>query len=358
MFYSSEIIKRVKQSNNIVSVISEYVTLIQKKNHYIGICPFHHETTLSFIVNPNTQTYFCYSCGSSGDVITFIMNYKKCSFSKAVKFLADRTNIALPELEDENNDTEEEHKKQLLKINQDATTYFCHQLRLPQGKSGYDYCTERKLSDKTIEQFQLGFSNHKINDLYLYLKAKGYSDSLIYDAGLIYINEQNQILDKFWNRIMFPIQDINHHIIGFGGRMITDGKPKYLNSPETILFNKSIQLYGLNFARDINTDYFLLCEGYMDVITLHQAGFHQAVASLGTALTIGQAYLLRRYTTHVLLCYDSDDAGTKAAARATSILNQVGIFSKQINLFPYKDPDEFIKNLGKNVFQERIDQTK
>ena len=221
---------------------------------------------------------------------------------------------------------------------------------------GYKYLRGRQLSDETIKKFGLGFANVTSNDLVKYLKSKGYDDKLIQEAGLASFDEKYGMHDKFWNRVMFPIQDSNHRVIGFGGRVMGDGKPKYLNSPETMIFDKSRNLYGLNFARTARTNNIILCEGYMDVIAMHQAGFTQAVASLGTAFTSGQANLLRRYAQDVLLAYDSDGAGVTAALRAIGILKEVGLTGKVINLAPYKDPDEFIKNEGTDKFKERMEQ--
>ena len=220
---------------------------------------------------------------------------------------------------------------------------------------GLNYLRERQLTDETIHRFGLGYANKTADDLVRYLKGKGYSEELIREAGLCNTDEKHGMYDKFWNRLMFPIEDINHRVIGFGGRVMGDGKPKYLNSPETPIFDKSRNLYGLNFARSSRKGNIILCEGYMDVIAMHQAGFNQAVASLGTAFTLGQAGLLKRYTKEVLLSYDSDGAGVKAALRAIGILKEAGLTGRVINLEPYKDPDEFIKNLGAEVFQERID---
>ena len=285
------------------------------------------------------------------------MNYENYTFQEAVKYLAERAGVALPEVEF----TEEARQKQskrdkLLEINKEAARYFYYQLRTDRGKQGRDYFTKRELSEETMKKFGLGYALKTPNDLTLYLKNKGYSDDLLVEAGISAFDERFGLHDKFWNRVIFPIQDMNHKVIGFGGRVMGDGTPKYLNSPETMVFDKSRNLYGLNFARTSRAGNFILCEGYMDVIAMHQAGFTQAVASLGTAFTSGQANLLRRYTDEVLLSYDSDGAGTKAALRALEILKEAGLTGKIINLEPYKDPDEFMKHLGKEAFEERIRQ--
>ena len=242
----------------------------------------------------------------------------------------------------------------LLEINKTAAQYFYYQLRRENGKTAYGYLTGRGLSDETIKKFGLGYSDKYSDDLYKYLKAKGYSDELFRESGLFNIDERRGMYDKFWNRVIFPIMDVNNRVIGFGGRVMGDGKPKYLNSPETQIFDKSRNLYGLNVARTTRKNYLILCEGYMDVIAMHQAGFTNAVASLGTALTSGHASLVKRYTQEVLLLYDSDEAGVKAALRAIPILREAGVNSRVVNLRPHKDPDEFIKTEGAEAFEKRL----
>lgn len=242
----------------------------------------------------------------------------------------------------------------LLEINKKAAQYFYYQIRRESGKNAYQYLTERGLTEETIKKFGLGYSDKYSNDLYKYMKAKGYSDELLRDSGLFNADERKGMYDKFWNRVIFPIMDVNNRVIGFGGRVMGDGKPKYLNSPETKIFDKSRNLYGLNMARTTRKKYLILCEGYMDVIAMHQAGFTNAVASLGTALTSGHASLLKRYTGEVLLLYDSDEAGIRAALRAIPILKEAGVNSRVVSLEPYKDPDEFIKNMGPEAFEERL----
>lgn len=357
MYYPEELVEEIRQKNDIVDIISGYVNLKRKGGNYFGLCPFHNEKSASFSVSPNKQMYYCFGCGAGGNVFTFLMNYENYTFGEAVRVLADRAGVVLPELEDSKENREKETRRQkLLQINKEAATYFYYQLRSPQGKIGYDYFKKRQLSDETMKQFGLGFSNKTSNDLCLYLKHKGFSDELICESGVAVFSEKYGMNDKFWNRVMFPIQDSNHRVIGFGGRVMGDGEPKYLNSPETPVFDKSRNLYGLNFARTSRKNNMILCEGYMDVIAMHQAGFTQAVASLGTSFTSGQANLLRRYTENVILSYDSDGAGVKAALRAISILKEAGLSGKVLNLEPYKDPDEFIKNLGQEAFQKRIDE--
>ena len=357
MYYPDELVEEIRAKNDIVDVISGYVRIQKKGSNYMGLCPFHNEKSPSFSVSGSKQIYHCFGCGAGGNVFTFLMNYENFTFQEAIKELADRAGVDLPELEYSAEYKKEADKKTvLLEINKEAARYFYYQLRQEQGKIGYRYLSGRELSDETLKKFGLGFANKTSNDLTLYLKNKGYTDEQIIQAGLATADERFGVHDKFWNRVIFPIMDINHRAIGFGGRVMGEGTPKYLNSPETPVFDKSRNLYGLNFARTARKNNIILCEGYMDVIALHQAGFTQAVASLGTAFTAGQANLLRRYTENVLLAYDSDGAGTSAALRAIGILREVGLTGKIIDLRPYKDPDEFIKNMGQEAFQERIDR--
>lgn len=355
MYYSDEIIEEVRSKNDIVDVISSYVKLQKKGSSYFGLCPFHNEKSPSFSVSREKQMYYCFGCGAGGNVFTFLMEYENYSFQEALKYLADRAGVDLPEAEYSKEARERADQKAiLLEINKVAAQYFYVQLKSPQGAHALSYLKDRGLSDEMIHSFGLGYSNKYSNDLYQYLKSKGYRDELIVKAGLVTVDERYGVSDKFWNRVMFPIMDSNSRVIGFGGRVMGDAKPKYLNSPETMIFDKSRNLYGLNRARSSRKPYFLLCEGYMDVISLHQAGFSNAVASLGTALTPGHASLIKRYVKEVYLTYDSDEAGTKAALRAMPILKDVGITARIIRMEPYKDPDEFIKNLGAEAFEERI----
>ena len=357
MYYPDELVEEVRMKSDIVDVISGYVKIQKKGSSYFGLCPFHNEKSPSFSVSPGKQMYYCFGCGAGGNVFTFLMEYENYSFPEAVKALAERAGVNLPEAEyNEEARKKESRRTKLLEVNKEAAKYFFYQLRRGQGQAGYQYLKKRQLSDETIHKFGLGFANMTSDDLTRYLKSKGYEDKLIQEAGLATFDEKYGMHDKFWNRVMFPIQDINHRVIGFGGRVMGDAKPKYLNSPETMIFDKSRNLYGLNFARSSRKNQIILCEGYMDVIAMHQAGFTQAAASLGTAFTAGQANLLRRYVQEVILAYDSDGAGVNAALRAIGILKEVGLTGKVLNLEPYKDPDEFIKNLGQDAFKERIKQ--
>ena len=357
MRYSEELIEEIRTKNDIVEVISGYVRMQRKGSSYFGLCPFHNEKSPSFSVSPNKQMYYCFGCGAGGNVITFLMEYENATFQEAVKMLADRAGVELPEVEySEEMRRLESRRAKLLAVNKEAAKYYYCLLRSPRGRTGYRYFSGRELSEETMKKFGLGYADGSGSDLTGYLRSKGYADELITEAGLVGFDEKRGVHDKFWNRVMFPIQDSNHRVIGFGGRVMGDAKPKYLNSPETPIFDKSRNLYGLNFARTSRTGNLLLCEGYMDVIALHQAGFGQAVASLGTAFTLGQAGILKRYAEEVLLAYDSDGAGTNAALRAINILKEAGLRGRVIDMSPYKDPDEFIKNLGASAFQERIDQ--
>lgn len=359
MYYSDEIIEEVRSRNDIVEVISAYVKLQKKGSSYFGLCPFHNEKSPSFSVSRKKQMYYCFGCGAGGNVFTFLMEYENYSFVEALRYLADRAGVDLPEQEySEAERRRADEKAVLLEIHKRAAQFYYVQLKSSQGEQAMAYLRGRQLGDDTIKAFGLGYSSKFSNTLYQFLKSKGYADDMLAKSGLITMDEKHGPHDKFWNRVMFPIMDANNRVIGFGGRVMGDAKPKYLNSPETLIFDKSRNLYGLNRARTTRKSYFLLCEGYMDVISLHQAGFTNAVASLGTALTAGHASLIKRYVQEVYLTYDSDDAGTRAALRALPILKDAGITAKIIRMEPYKDPDEFIKNLGAEAFEERIEKAR
>ncbi len=355
MYYSDDLIEEIRSRNDIIDVISGYVKLKRQGATYFGLCPFHNEKSPSFSVTPGKQMYYCFGCGEGGNVYSFIMKYENYTFLEAVKMLADRAGVQLPETEY----TEEEKRKAdlkaaLLGINKQAALYFHHLLKSEKGKTGLDYFSSRGLDHETIVRFGLGYSNKTSDDLYRYFKQQNYSDELLKETGLFAFSEKGTY-DKFWNRVMFPILDINNRVIGFGGRVMGEGEPKYLNSPETKIFEKSRNLYGMNFARISRKPYILICEGYMDVIALHRAGFTNAVAALGTAFTQQHAMLIKRYVKEAVLTFDSDGAGQKAALRAIPILKSVGIAVKVLDMKPYKDPDEFIRNLGAEEYQKRID---
>ena len=357
MYYSDEIIEEVRMKNDIVDVISGYVKLQRKGSSYFGLCPFHNEKSPSFSVSPDKQMYYCFGCGAGGNVFTFIMEYENYNFVEALKYMAERAGVRLPEEEfSKEARASADLKSRLLEIQKRAASFYYYQLWQESGRQGLDYLKNRQLSDETIKKFGLGYSPKYSGTLYKYLKSKGYTDELLKESGLFHIEERRGMQDKFWNRVMFPIMDVNNRVIGFGGRVMGDAKPKYLNSPETKVFDKSRNLYGLNIARTSRKPYLIICEGYMDVIAMHQAGFNNAVASLGTALTSGHASLMSRYTKEVLLTYDSDEAGQKAALRGIPILKAAGIRPRVVNLTPYKDPDEFIKAEGRETFEKRLEE--
>ncbi|HIV17265.1 MAG TPA: DNA primase [Candidatus Alectryocaccobium stercorigallinarum] len=357
MRYTDDFIEKVREANNIEDVIGSYVKLQRKGTSYMGLCPFHNEKTPSFSVHPVRQMYHCFGCGASGDVFSFLMEYDRLSFQEAVVRLAERASIAVQQEETSKEQRKaESERNKLLEIQKEAAKYYLYRLYSPAGKYAMQYLKKRGLTDDTIKKFGLGYADKGANGLYSYLKKKGFSDALLKESGLFLWDEKRSSMnEKFWNRVMFPIMDINRKVIGFGGRVMGDAKPKYLNSPETKLFDKSRNLYGLYAAKASRQRSIIICEGYMDVISLHQAGFANAVASLGTALTSQQTALLRKYTKDVYLLYDSDEAGVKAALRAIPLLRSAGLNSKVVNLQPYKDPDELLKAGGAEELQKRID---
>ena len=356
MFYPDEIIEEVRNQNDIVDVISEYVKLQKKGANYFGLCPFHNEKSPSFSVSPGKQMYYCFGCGEGGNVISFVMKYENYSFIEAVQMLASRAGIELPQVTRSKEEKENADKRsQILTINTLAAKFYYYMLKSEKGALAYHYLRGRELSDNTITGFGLGYSDKYSDSLYKYMKSKGYKDDILKETGLFTFEEKG-VHDKFWNRVMFPIMDVNNKVIAFGGRVMGDGKPKYLNSPETKIFDKSRNLYGLNIARTSRKGYLLICEGYMDVISLHQAGFNNAVAALGTSFTSGHASLIKRYAKEVVLTFDSDGAGIKAALRAIPILREAGLSIKVLSMKPYKDPDEFIKALGPEAYEERIEK--
>ena len=301
MYYSDDMIEEVRTRNDIVDVISGYVKLQRKGSSYFGLCPFHNEKSPSFSVSPSKQMYYCFGCGAGGNVFTFLMEYENFTFPEAVKALADRAGMELPEMEySEEAKQQRDLKTAVLEVNKMAAKYYYCLLRAPQGAKAMEYLKKRELSDETMRRFGLGYASQYSDELYRYLKQQGVSDALMKESGLLSVNERQGMYDKFWNRVMFPIMDVNGKVISFGGRVMGDAKPKYLNSPETIVFDKSRNLYGLHIARTARKKYLIVCEGYMDVISLHQAGFTNAVASLGTALTSQHASILKRYTDEVI----------------------------------------------------------
>ncbi|MCR5108070.1 MAG: DNA primase [Lachnospiraceae bacterium] len=357
MYYSQDIIDEVCRRNDIVDVVSSHVKLTRRGSNYFGLCPFHSEKSPSFSVSPSKQMYHCFGCGAGGSVITFTMNIENYSFPEAVEALADRAGIELPKQSASSEEKEKDSlRSRLLAVNKEAGKYYYYLLRHERGRNAYGYLTGRGLTDPVINAFGLGYAGFGKENLYGYLKKQGYEDELLGQSGLFNHDEKRGMLDKFWNRVIFPIMDIQNRIIGFGGRVMGEGTPKYLNSPETTVFEKGRNLYGLNLARTARKKSLIICEGYMDVISMHQAGFKETVASLGTALTVAQANLMKRYADEVFVCYDSDAAGIKAALRAIPILRNAGFKCRVINMNPYKDPDEFIKNLGSSEFEKRMEE--
>ena len=356
MYYSQEVVDEVLANTDIVDVVSAHVHLKKQGKDYVGLCPFHNEKTPSFSVIPGKNMFYCFGCGAGGSAITFLMKYNNCTFQEAMQDLADRAQITLPAPNySEETKKREKHRQDLLAVNKEAATYYYKLLRSRKGERGMKYFTDRALTAETMKMFGLGFADGARSDLTDHLRKKGFSDELILESDVAVFNEKQGLHDRFFNRVMFPIQDVRGRVIGFGGRVLGDAKPKYINSSDTQIFDKGRNLYALNLARRTKADHLILCEGYMDVIAMHQAGFNQAVASLGTAFTPGQAALLRRYTKRVLLAYDSDGAGVRAALRNIGILRNGGLESSVIDLRPHKDPDEFIKAEGKEAFQARID---
>lgn len=357
MYYSQEVVDEVLANTDIVDVVSAHVHLKKQGKDYVGLCPFHNEKTPSFSVIPGKNMFYCFGCGAGGSAITFLMKYNNCTFQEAMQDLADRAQITLPAPNySEETKKREKHRQDLLAVNKEAATYYYKLLRSRKGERGMKYFTDRALTAETMKMFGLGFADGARSDLTDHLRKKGFSDELILESDVAVFNEKQGLHDRFFNRVMFPIQDVRGRVIGFGGRVLGDAKPKYINSSDTQIFDKGRNLYALNLARRTKADHLILCEGYMDVIAMHQAGFNQAVASLGTAFTPGQAALLRRYTKRVLLAYDSDGAGVRAALRNIGILRNGGLESSVIDLRPHKDPDEFIKAEGKEAFQARIDK--
>lgn len=355
MYFSDDIIEEVRSRSDIVDVISSYVKLQKKGGSYFGLCPFHNEKSPSFSVSGNKQMFYCFGCGEGGNVFSFLMKYESMTFGEALKSLADRAGVALPEAElNPEERRRADLKSSVLEINREAALYYHRLLGTEDGNAARAYFAKRELTNQTVTAFGLGVSGMRSDSLYRYLKNKGYQDNLLKETGL-FIYDERGARDRFRNRVMFPILNTGNKVIGFGGRVMGEGQPKYLNSPETAVFDKGRNLYGLNAAKNSRKNNMIICEGYMDVISMHQAGFNQAVASLGTALTAGQAMLIKRYVKDVLICYDSDGAGVKAALRAIGIFREAGLRTKVINMQPHKDADEFIKAKGREAFQERID---
>ena len=354
--YSDEIIDDVRQSNDIVDVISQYVRLKRSGRNYFGLCPFHNEKSPSFSVSPEKQIFHCFGCGVGGNVFTFLTKIEGINFVEAVQLLAERANIQLPTLENNVDSAKEALKAKVYKVNEFTAKYYHENLYRPESKMAQEYIKKRKLSNETLKAFQIGFSG-KFDELYKELKKQGFEDREILESGLVNKNERGQYIDRYRNRLMFPICDARGRVIAFGGRVLDDSKPKYINSPENIVYSKGRHLYGLNVAKkyDIKKR-LLIVEGYMDVVSLHQREIHNVVASLGTALTQQQGYLLRNNTEQIILSYDSDEAGQTAKVRAMEILQNMGCDIRVLQMEGAKDPDEYVIKYGNARFQNLVDK--
>ncbi|MCR4843292.1 MAG: DNA primase [Eubacterium sp.] len=354
-YVPDEFVEEVLSRTNIVDVVSGYVTLKKKGRDYFGLCPFHTEKTPSFSVSDTKQIFYCFGCHEGGNAISFLRKYENCTFYEAVSMLAERAGMKVPEGKvSPEKKREADRKANLMELHRQAANFYYMCLMGADGGVGREYFQRRGLDAETIKSFGLGFSLPYSDGLYKWLREKGYDDKIIKDSGLVIYPDDGPPRDRFRNRVMFPIQDASGHVIAFGGRVLGKGEPKYLNSPESSIFDKSYNLYALKMARRTKRNEMILCEGYMDVIALHRSGFDNAVASLGTALTRGHATILARYTDTVLLCYDSDKAGVKAALRAIPILKAAGLTVKILHMDPYKDPDELITATGPEEFEDRI----
>ncbi len=353
--YSEEILNEVRQANDIVDVISQYVHLKRSGRNYFGLCPFHNEKSPSFSVSPDKQIFHCFGCGVGGNVITFVSQIEGLNFVETVQMLAERANIQLPTLQN-NGDTQREIlKDKVYKVNEFTAEYYHQNLYKPQAKMAQEYVKKRQLTNETLKSFRIGFSG-KFDELYQELKKQGFQEQEILESGLVNKNERGQYIDRYRNRLMFPICDARGRVIAFGGRVLDDSKPKYINSPENIVYSKGRHLFGLNVAKKGDTKKLLIVEGYMDVISLHQRGITNVVAPLGTALTEQQGWLLRKNSEQIILSFDSDDAGIKAKLRAIDILQKMGCDLRVIQLEGAKDPDEYIVKYGNMRFQNAVDK--
>ncbi|NLX63216.1 MAG: DNA primase [Clostridiaceae bacterium] len=356
MYYPEELIEEVRVRNDIIEVVSSYVKLERKGRRYFGLCPFHSEKSPSFSVEPSKQLFYCFGCNKGGSVIQFIMGIENLDFLETLKFLADRAGIVLPEPEDKNEREKFRLRKQILDVNREAARFFFSTLAGKNGARAQAYLKKRGLTEGTIKQFGLGFAPGGWNELTKNLMEKGVGKDLLLSSGLSIQTKTGELVDRFRDRIMFPIFDIRGNIVGFGGRVLDNTQPKYMNSPDTPAYNKSRELYGLNYARLSKSRKLLIVEGYMDVISLHQAGIDYAVASLGTALTQSQAWLLKKYAEEVIIAYDSDTAGQAATLRGLDILEKAGCNIKVLIIPDGKDPDEYIRNNGPEKFKNLVDR--
>ncbi len=355
MRYSEAIIDEVRQSNDIVDVISQYVHLKRSGRNYFGLCPFHNEKSPSFSVSPDKQIFHCFGCGVGGNVFSFLSKIENISFIEAVQNLAARANITLPTLEGNNDSEKEELKAKVYKVNEFTAEFYHQNLYKPEAKPGQEYVKKRKLSNETLKAYKIGFSG-KHDELYKALKQQGFEDKEILESGLVNKNENGKYIDRYRNRLMFPICDIRGRVIAFGGRVLDDSKPKYINSPENVVYSKGRHLFGLNVAKKSDLKKILIVEGYMDVISLHQRGITNVVGALGTALTQNQGWLLRRNSEQVILGFDSDGAGQTAILRSIEILQNMGCDMRILQMEGAKDPDEYIIKYGNARFQALMDK--
>lgn len=348
--YSEEILEDIRQSNDIVDVISQYVRLKRSGRNFFGLCPFHNEKSPSFSVSPDKQIFHCFGCGVGGNIFTFISKIEGISFREAIEVLAERANIQLPKLEDNVDSFKEELKAKVYKVNKFTADFYHQNLYKPSSKPAQEYIKKRKLNNETLKSFQIGYSG-KFDELYRALKQEGFGEQEILESGLVNKNDNGKFIDRYRNRLMFPICDARGRVIAFGGRVLDDSKPKYINSPENIVYSKGRHLFGLNVAKKGDTKTLLIVEGYMDVISLHQRGVTNVVAALGTALTQQQGWLLRKNTEKVILGFDSDGAGQTAIVRSLEILQNMGCDMRVLQMEGAKDPDEYILKFGVVRFQ-------
>lgn len=355
MAIPEQFVDELVSRTDIVDLVGSYVRLNKKGNNYWGLCPFHSEKTASFSVSPDKQICYCFGCHKGGGAINFLMELENLSFVEAVQQLAQRAGLQVPESDYDRG--RKEKRDRLLEMNKEAARYFHSQLYSPQGAQALDYLRRRGLSQATLTNFGLGFAPDSWDGLLNALAEKGYDKKTVLEGGLAVSNDKGRIYDRFRNRVIFPIIDVRGSVIGFGGRVMDDSKPKYLNSPEGPVYNKSRNLFALNIAKKSKAGRIILTEGYMDTIALHQAGFDCAVASLGTALTADHAQLLARYTKEAVIAYDGDGAGVAAAQRAIPLLEKAGLKVKVLQMRGAKDPDEFIKAYGKDAFSKLLDES-
>ena len=348
--YSDEIIEEIRQNNDVVDIISQYVHLTRKGRNYFGLCPFHNEKSPSFSVSPDRQIFHCFGCGVGGNVYTFLMKIEGITFKEALEQLAERANIQLPTLTSGADTAKEELKAKVYKVNEFTAEFYHQNLYKPNAKMAQEYVKKRKLNQETLEAYKIGFSG-KFDELYKALKQQGFGEKEILESGLVNKNDNGTYIDRYRNRLMFPICDARGKVIAFGGRVLDDSKPKYINSPENIVYSKGRHLFGLNVAKKYSSKKLLIVEGYMDVISLHQRGIENVVGALGTALTEQQGWLLRKSTEQVILGFDADGAGQTAVARSMEILQNMGCDMRVLQIEGAKDPDDFIVKFGEGRFK-------